>query len=145
MAKNLKHYDATEVSVAFAGIPINSGYADGEFLSIEQNAADFEIKVGTDGQVTRFKTNNHSAKIKLKLHQSSDSNAALSAINQLDRAGQNGAGVGPLLIKDRQGTSLYTASKCWISKPPVASFAREVMDREWELECADLIRLDGGN
>lgn len=127
------------------GIPISSGYADGVFCEIEQEEDDFGHKVGTDGSTTRFKTLNANADIKVHLMQSSDGNAALSAVNNLDKLGQNGAGVGPMLVRDRQGTSLYTAAHCWVRKPPDVAFAREAGDRVWTLHCSDLMRLDGGN
>jgi hypothetical protein len=140
-----KVFDADQVTMAFMGIPISSGYADGEFLTIEQEAQDFEVKVGTDGEVTRSKTNNRHAIIKVKLMQTSTGNAALSALNNIDVATSNGAGVGPMLIKDLQGTTLYVASKCWIAKPPDVSMDRTATPREWTLECANLVRLDGSN
>lgn len=140
-----KTYNAADVTCSFMGIPIDSGYADGEFVTIAQTAADFEVVVGTDGEVTRTQTNNRHATITLKLMQTSDGNAALSAINNLDRASGNGAGIGPMLIRDRNGTSLYTAVHCWIAKPPDVSFDRVATPREWTLECSDLIRFDGGN
>lgn len=140
-----KVYDADQVSMVFMGIPISSGLADGTFLEIEQEEDDFTHKVGTDGETTRSKTNNRNADVKVHLMQSSDGNAALSAINNLDRLAPNGAGVGPMLVRDRQGTSLFTASKCWIRKPPDAAFAREANERVWTLHCSDLMRLDGGN
>lgn len=140
-----KVYDADQVSLVFMGIPIESGYADGEFLTIEQSAQDFDVVVGTDGEVTRSKTNNRHAVIKVKLMQSSSGNTALSALNNLDVLTPGGAGVGPMLVRDRQGTSLYTASKCWIAKPPDVSFDRTATSREWTLECANLVRLDGSN
>ena len=142
---SFKVYDADQIAMVFMGLPISSGYADGEFLTIEQEAQDFETKVGTDGEVTRSKTNNRHAVIKVKLMQSSDGNTLLTALNNLDIATSGGAGVGPMLIKDLQGTSLYSASKCWIAKPPDVSFDRTATSREWTLECANLVRLDGAN
>jgi Protein of unknown function (DUF3277) len=141
----VKVYDANQVSMIFMGIPITSGYEDGEFLTIEQTMADFEVVTGTDGSVTRYRTNNRHATIKVKLMQSSSGNAALSVINTLDISTPGGAGIGPMLIRDRQGTSIYTASKCWVAKPPDVKFDRKPVAREWILECADLVRLDGGN
>lgn len=141
----LKIYDADQVSFVFAGIGIDSGWADGEFCRVEQTTPNFTSKAGTDGEVTRSKTNDRRAKITLILMQSSDGNAVLSAIANIDKAGPNGAGVGPILIRDRQGTSIYTAAKAWIAEEPKVSFSREAEAREWTLECADLKRLDGGN
>ena len=139
-----KIYDADQISLVFMGIPINSGYADGEFLTIEQESNDFNDVVGTDGEVTRSNSKDLRATIKVKLMQTSDGNAALSALNNLDKVTPGGAGVGPMMIKDRQGTSLYTASKCWIQKAPDVTFDRTATSREWTLRCADLTRIDGG-
>lgn len=141
----LKVYDANEVTVNVAGLPIESGFDDGEFVRIEQEADDFIDKVGTDGEVTRSKTNDRRATITVILMQSSSGNELLSGLNNIDRLAGNGAGVGPLLIRDRQGTALYTAAECWISKPPDVSFDREPTAREWTLRCAALERFDGAN
>lgn len=140
-----KVYDANEVTLVFAGIPIDSGYADGEFIRIAQESDDFTDVVGTDGEVTRSKTNDRRTTISVILMQSSVGNAALSALNNLDRAANNGAGVGPILIADRQGTSVFAAAECWISKPPDVSYDREATAREWTLRAACPERFDGGN
>lgn len=141
----LKVYDADQVSISIAGIPILSGFADGEFLKIEQEADDFTDKVGTDGEVTRSKTNDRRATVTILLMQSSAGNAALSALSNVDRLAPNGAGVGSLLVRDRLGTAVYSAAQAWISKPPDVSFDREATSREWTLRVADLTRNDGGN
>lgn len=146
MAKALKVYDASEVSIIFLGFPIDSGFDDGEFCSIEQNAEDYSLVMGTDGEGTRSASNNRSAKVTIKLMQSSSSNELLSAANNLDRISPNGAGVGVLLIRDRQGTSLFTAQKAWLMGPPKSiSFDREAKGREWVIETNELERFDGGN
>ena len=141
----LKVYDANEVTINVAGLPIESGFDDGEFCRIEQESDDFVDKVGTDGEVTRSKTNDRRATVSILLMQSSDGNALLSGLNNIDRLAGNGAGVGPLLIRDRQGLALYAAAECWISKPPDVSFDREPTAREWTLRVASLERFDGGN
>ncbi len=140
-----KNYDASQVTLSFMGIPITSGFADGEFLTIEQSSEDFTMVVGTDGQVTRCATNDRSATIKIKLLQSSDGNAQLSTINNLDKLTKNGFGIGAMMVRDRLGTAVFTASRCWISKPPDVSFDKTATAREWTLQCADLVRFDGGN
>ena len=141
----MKVYDANEVTVSVAGLPIESGFDDGEFCRIEQETDDFTDKVGTDGEVTRSKTNDRRATISIILMQSSTGNSLLSVLSNIDRLAGNGAGVGPLLVRDRQGLALYAAAECWISKPPDVSFDREPTAREWTLRCASLERFDGGN
>lgn len=134
------------MTLVFMGILIDSGYAEGEFLTIEPNAPDYEIVVGTDGQVGRSRTNNRSATIKVKLMSTSDGNTFLSALSNVGLLAKNGADIGPMLVRDRvSGTCTYTASKCWISKPPDVSYENKISMREWELTCADLIRVDTGS
>lgn len=141
----LKIYDATEMTVNFAGIPLESGLADGEFLRVENAEDGFLTVVGTDGEVTRSKSGNKMATVTVILMQSSSGNTALSTLHNVDLELGNGAGVGPLLIRDRQGTAVYAAAKAWIVKAPDASFDRTATPREWSIACAELKRLDGGN
>lgn len=141
----MKVYDADQVTIMIAGLLIDSGYDDGEFLRIEPEAPDFVDKVGTDGEVTRSKTNDRRATVSVILMQTSIGNAILSALNNTDRVGQNGAGVGPFLVRDKQGTSLYAGPECWISQPPTVSFDREPTAREWTIRVANMERFDGSN
>jgi hypothetical protein len=138
-------YDANQVAVSFFGIPIDSGYADGEFLTIIQNENDWVEVVGTDGTVAVCATNNRTAKIQLKLLQVSPGNDALSAIRTLQVSTQNGTGFGPFLVKDLLGTSMYSALHCWVAKPPDVGFDRAAKDRVWTIGVSDLVRIDGGN
>lgn len=140
----VKIYDSKEVSIIICGIPIDSGYADGEILKIEQDEEDFKKVTGTDGEVTRSKTNNRGARVTLRLMQTSDGNASLSALNAKDKAQAGGAGVGSFLVKDRtNGTVKYSAESCWIAKPPSVSFDKTATAREWMIDLADLTRSDG--
>lgn len=141
---SLKVYDVKAVTIAAGGIPLVAGFSDGEVVRIERGAA-FATKRGVDGQVTRYATNDRSAKIRVRLMQSSDGNAVLSAFHELDKSNTNGAGIFPFVVKDRQGTSKYNAARCWVAKPPEVSFAGEAQVREWELETDDLESFDGGN
>lgn len=139
-----KIYDANQVTLSVADILIDSGFAEGAFVEVEQNEEDFKIVVGTDGSVTRSKTNNKSAKVIVRLLQTSDGNAQLSALNRLDKAQPNGAGVGAFLLKDRtSGTVLYQGEHCWIAKPPKVTMDKVATPREWELAVAELDRTDG--
>jgi structural protein KPP10_ORF10 len=142
MTQRLALYDADQVTVSINGIPI-SGYADGEFLSIEPEADNFSDVVGSDGEVARSKTNDRRATVTLTLLQTSASNALLSALANLDKAAPGGLGVGALLVRDRQGTAIFSAAECWISKEPTRGFGREAGPREWTLRCANLIAFDG--
>jgi hypothetical protein len=140
----MRVYDASEVSIAIGGINIEAGFADGEFLRIEQESDDFSDVVGTDGEVTRSKTKDKRATATILLMQSSQSNQALSALSNLDKTAPNGAGVVPFLVRDRNGDSLYESQHCWIMKGPDVSFDREATAREWTIRIANLERFDAG-
>ena len=140
-----KVYNADEVTLNIAGALIESGYADGEFLRVEQESDDFTDVVGTDGEVAVSKTKDRRATITVLLMQTSDGNDILSALSNLARNGTGLAGAGPLYIRDRQGRTVYESSTCWIAKPPDASFDRSAGPREWKIRCDKLERFDGGN
>ena len=139
-----KTYNADEVDLIIAGVPIDAGFADGEFLRIEQESDDFGDVVGTDGEVTRFKTLDRRANVVVLLMQTSDSNQFLSALSNADRLLPNGGGIVPFLVLDTNGASLYEALELWVQKPPDVSFAREPGTREWNLRVARLERNDAG-
>lgn len=128
-------YDAASVFVSVAGIPI-SGWADGEFLNVVLDTDTFEDVVGSDGEVTRSKSNDGRATATLRLMQSSPSNALLMAAHIADKATPGGVGVGPFLVNDRLSMEGGVAEKCWIKKVPDMSFDRVVKEREWILRLA---------
>jgi hypothetical protein len=135
-------YSADQVALTFAGIILDSGFADGEFVSIEMAADDFGLKVGADGEGARFRTNNRSATIKVKLLQTSQGNDRLSQLRQLDLAAQNGAGVGAFELNDlSSGVRVAHAATAWISHAPTVARAREVVEYEWTL-MTDSLDLD---
>jgi hypothetical protein len=142
---DFKIYDSSEVSIIFAGIPIDGGYGEDEFLRVAPASDDFSDVVGVDGSVTRSKTNDRRAEVTITLMQSASANDALSVLRNLDINTPGGAGVGPLMIRDKSGRALYAATKAWIAGPPEASFKKGPEARVWKLRCAKLDRFDGGN
>jgi hypothetical protein len=142
---DVKTYGPDEVSLILAGIPLNQGWADGTFCRIAYNSDAFSLKVGTDGESVRTKSNDRSARISVILMQSSSVNDLLSALHNLDINSPGGAGVGPFLCKDNSGRSMYLAEKAWIVKPPDAEYGREAGTREWIIETGNLQSFVGGN
>ncbi len=137
-------FDAKSVGVIFGGAPL-SGFADGTFVSIEQNEDSFSLQVGTDGDACRSKSNNQSARVTVTLQQSSASNDVLSALFNTDILSPSGDGIFPLMVKDNTGRSILAAEKAWIVKPPTSTFAREAENREWVFETDAMIHNVGGN
>jgi hypothetical protein len=143
-AGDLRNYDSDQYFLSVAGIPI-SGYADGEFVRVERDNPAFDDVVGTDGEVTRSKTNDGRATATVRLMQTSPSNDLLSALHNSDKAAPGGVGVGPFLLQDLQGTTILFGEKCWIMKEPDLSLDRTATEREWEVRIANLISTHGGS
>lgn len=130
-------YSADEVTLSIAGLLIDSGYADGEFVSVEPASDDFIAKTGADGEVARAKSNNRGATVKIKLLQTSLGNNLLSQLRALDLAAPNGAGVGVFNLVDRSsGVTLVHGTHSWIQKAPSPTRAREITENEWTLYIA---------
>jgi hypothetical protein len=136
MAEKTFIHDPRAVLIVFAGIVIKDLLAD-EFYSHEEGEG-FGWTPSVSGGGVRNATNDTSAEIKIKLLQGSPHNKELRDRYNLDRAAPNGAGVGALSVKDANGTELYSAEECWITKPPPVSFKKEASEREWTLRCAVL-------
>ncbi len=144
-------YDADQIRVAGWGYSISkgvgqSGYADGLFLEIEPDGPAFTEKRGTDGFVSRSKTNNYLVKIILHIMQTnSPTNSFLSSIVTTDEAAQNGAGVGQFNVEDLQGTSLLVCPFAWVIGYAKQGFDRESTERAWEIHAIRSQILIGGN
>lgn len=139
---DFKNYDPARVVVTFAGIPIR-GYAEGTFVSLERDEDSFEKSVGAQGDVTRVRKRNRAGRATITLQQASPTNDELSARVLLDE--QTGAGYGPLMVKDLNGTTLASAAVAWLVRPSSVSFADSAEGREWMIDCAELTLTVGGS
>jgi hypothetical protein len=120
--------------MVFMGIGVSTGFAEDDFLDVEPEGETFPHKTGADGEVTRYRNPGAAVnKLTLKLMQTSIANSLLSALAILDESTAGGAGIGPMLIQDLGGTTLFLAQYCWISKRPKRTFGKEPKTREWEL------------
>lgn len=135
-------YAPDQVTVVFGPVVL-SGFAEDSFVTVEFEEDLWTKQVGADGHVTRSKTNNATARVTVRLAQTSSSNDLLSAIAEADR--QTNQGVFPLMVKDGSGRSLHVAEGAWIVRSPNAEFAREAGVREWVFDTDQLQNFVGGN
>ena len=138
----MKEYNAADVSIIVAGVPV-SGFGDGDFITVERDEDAFTKQVGTDGEVTRSKSNNKTGTATLTLMQTSAANALLSALAALDEL--SGDGVGPFQLKDNSGNTIHAAQNSWVRKMPSSTWAREAGPREWVIDLDKLNAYEGGN
>jgi len=138
---DLKTHDPQIITVTFLDRSLDIGRAEGEFVSTEYTKELYTMKTGADGQVTRVKSADRSAKIMVKTMQTSPTHRLLTAMYRASQQSTNGDDVGPFQIRDRNnGGMIESADQTWISKAPSTSLGADVGEREWELSCAELVR-----
>ena len=139
---SVQTYRPKAVTVVFNGIPIE-GFAEGTFIEAEKNEDAFALSVGSTGSGARAQTHDESGTVTVTLQQTSLTNAALSAMHKLDKAG--GDGVGPLRVRDlSSGTELVAAETAWIRKVPNMGYSNDISPREWVFETDNLEMNPGG-
>lgn len=138
----VRTYDPKKVKVVIGGIPMG-GFADGTFVTIERSNDSFTKVSGADGPVSRAKSNDFSGMLTLTLAQTSPSNDVLSGFLLADEL--EGEGIIPVIVKDFGGSSNLVSAFGWVRKPANASYAKEIEDREWTLDLADLDMFVGSN
>lgn len=134
-----RFYDSKQVFVTLGNRPLQSGRAEGDFVTSAYEADAFSKTVGADGEVAISRSNNRSATIKLKFMQTSDGHKLLTQLYNAQLASGNGS----LLdyeLRDLTGAMVEHAAKCWIQKAPDAAYGATVGEREWTLGCAELVR-----
>lgn len=135
-------YNSKLVTVSFRSALL-SGFADGSFIKADASEEDWSLVIGADGEGARGKNNNRSGRVTLTLLATSASNDVLNSFRREDLL--TGQGKGPLVVKDLSGRTLAFAADAWIVGAPSVEFGREVSDREWVFESANLDLSIGGN
>ncbi len=138
-----KHWNPDMVDT-IVGVAPMSGFAEDGMITFVETGERFLVVVGVDGQVTRSKVVARIGKLTIKLMSSSKSNDVLSALHNLDILTPGGAGVVPLAVNDRNGTSLLAAPECWIDKFPDLNMGKQAEAREWVLTVVDYRLFVGG-
>lgn len=138
-----KVYNADEVTLVIGAALIDSGFADGEFISYDHVSDSIQSVAGSDGEVAISRSNDKRVTINLTLLQTSDANDILEGLHQLQRL-PGGSGVAPYTIRDRNGRSLHEG-RCWIQKPPTVTYDRGATSRQWALGGVEEYGFVGGN
>jgi hypothetical protein len=123
-------YNAKKVIVLVGMIPM-SGFADGSFVTVEREDDAFKKVVGADGHTSRSKSSNKSGSMTITLNQTTDDTSGL--------------GVVPIAVRDASGRTLIASAFGWIKKVPKTEFGKELTNREWQFDLADVSIFTGGN
>src|SRR6188472_1379309 len=123
----VRTYNAAKILVVFNGVPL-TGYADGTFVSIEMQNDGVTTQVGADGELARAVNADRRCTVTVTLQQTSPANDFLSTMFAVD-ALTCGGRIGPILVQDLCGDTLFAASEAWIVKPADIEFGKEVTTR----------------
>lgn len=134
-------YDPNNIAISLGSI-LAGGFTDGDFVTAERAEDAFTSKSGADGLVTRTHNRNAIGTVTLTLMAESPTNDLLSALHEEDVLFHTG--VRSLTIKDLFGNTLVFAEEAWVKKPPPVTYGKESGEREWVIECAELLIHSGG-
>lgn len=147
---DLKTYNLAGLTQTLGAFPLSrgagaSGYGPDVVISLKKKEPDFKSIVGADGTVTWVATNNNQHELEITTMQSnSPTNGYLSSV----RATAFAAGVPlvlPYILKDENGTTVFSASKCVLTGPADAEYGADAKPRTWKFECDPELNLIGGN
>jgi hypothetical protein len=148
--QEMRAWDLSALTMTWGGFQISrgkgsSGYGPDVVVSVKQKEPDFKSTPGADGTVTMAATNQVLCEIELTVMQSnSPTNGFLSAT----RAAQKQTGVPivlPWVMKDQNGTTVFSALKCVLLGPADAEYSADPKARTWKFEAMPEINFIGGN
>lgn len=136
-------YAAEKVVVTVGGV-IVTGFTDGDFITAKYDEDRYMSKAGADGEVGRSKNASRMGTIEVVLSSSSFANDELSALFNLGQIGGIDNPV-PIGVADLSGRDVATCSNGWIKTTPDMVKGKEISDRTWVFQAADLTLNFGGN
>ena len=114
-------YDPANVKLIFGPVLVE-GYAEGSTVNVEYNNDQFTLQVGSDGESSRSKSNNNSARLTVMLMPGAAANIGLGAALTADKA--IGLGVFPLALTESVPRTLTV----WIAPEGASELDVEVQD-----------------
>jgi hypothetical protein len=143
--KRIATYNPCEVDIIYGPLLLD-GFAEGEFITVDQDEDTFSRVVGSNGEACDSLNANDSTTVTVKLMGTSKSNPRLSALHTLDIQ-TGGRSPQALLIKDRSGNTLWATPNARIWKPGALSFDKQAKMVEWPIKTGGQppTNLIGGN
>ena len=135
-----KSFDPKQLSIVFGISPI-IGFAEDSMLTIENENPQYNYSNDIHGNVTRYRINKNTAKITIILTQNSTSNELLSNYVELDRV--NDGGVFSVMIKDPNGSTVFSCEYASVQQTPKVEFGSEAKTREWIIHASNISQYIG--
>lgn len=102
-------------------------------IAVARMSPGFTHIPGINGKNTRVRNKDTGATVIVDVVRTSPVNTVFSKIHQLDMT--HGTGRLEIMIKDKQGQSLYSSIEAYIDRYPDEAFASEINNRRWTINC----------
>lgn len=122
-----------------------TGFVEGSFLSATRMVAASEPYIGSDLSGGRVKRRNRSMNVTVSLHQYSQSNYVLQALQRADEADDGNSWVFNCSIKDNSGQTLFFSSQTIIATTPDVTLSNTTEQRDWTFFMFNTDNYIGGN
>lgn len=122
-----------------------TGFVEGSFISATRMVAASEPYIGSDLSGGRVKRRNRSMNVTVSLHQYSQSNYVLQALQRADEETDNNDWVVNCTIKDQGGQTYFFSSQTIIATTPDVSFSNTTETRDWTFFMFNTDNYIGGN
>lgn len=130
-------YSAADV-IVIVGDVIVSGFGAGDFITASYDEDRFMPMAGADGEVGIAKNANRMGTIEITVSSTSRANSELSDLFNLGSLGDNLVIV-PVRVTDLSSNAVISAARCWLKTAPDFTFGKEITERTWAIQAADLV------
>lgn len=139
----MKLYSFEETTLIVQGKEITGFTDDDDSLMTRRLEDSMSHVMGNKGEMAAFIRASRAGEFVIKLQQTSEDNAFLSAIIN---AAENGAFVPvAVLFKDNLGNDIFTGTRGYLRKPADSANGTPVQVREWSIVVERLDMLQGGS
>lgn len=133
-------YSPSEVDLIVAGYRVKGWNS----IAVSRSASAFTLVRGIRGKNTRTRNRDTSAVIFIDVARTSPVNTVFSEVVRQDLI--YGTGRLEILLKDKNGTSLFSSNEAFIDKYPDDAFTTELNNRRWSITCQSTSEWNiGGN
>lgn len=122
-------YSPSEVDLIISGYKVTGWNS----IAVSRTAPTFTMVRGIRGKNTRTRSRDTSAVIFIDVARTSAVNTVFSEVVRQDA--QYGTGRLEVLLKDKNGKSLYSSNEAFIDRYPDDAFTTELNNRRWSITC----------
>jgi len=135
-------YSACKVIFTASGTRVR-GFGESDMINVERDSTKFVKVTGADGRVSRSHNCDNAGQIQVTLQQTSEANDFFSQLLLVDETTLSGQFA--VTITDLNGTTNIIGADCWLVGPPAVPMGKEITDRVWTIDVANLSMYVGGN